>query len=222
MADLPRPDLAAHQIAQLTQTAKRHLRQRLKGVRKGIPERAWQNRSALVCDLIVEERAWQEATSVALFWPLVALREVDLRPLDARARAAGKRVYYPFLDGTTTGFRQSLAADDVIERGSLFAEPPEGTPVAARGDIDLVLVPALGFDARGNRLGYGKGYYDVTLPDVCPPAISIIVGFDFQLLPEVPTQTDDVRCDRVFTDAGEVVPQESPPPRRALRDRDRN
>jgi len=63
-----------------------------------------------------------------------------------------------------------------------------------------VLVPALALDSRGHRLGYGAGYYDRTLPRFCPPAVSIGVAYDFQLLVELPVTEGDVPCDWIVTD----------------------
>jgi 5-formyltetrahydrofolate cyclo-ligase len=62
-------------------------------------------------------------------------------------------------------------------------------------------VPALAATPDGHRLGYGKGFYDATLPDVCPPALAIAVVYSFQLLAELPVESHDHRCDLVATDA---------------------
>jgi len=62
-------------------------------------------------------------------------------------------------------------------------------------------VPALAVASSGHRLGYGSGFYDATLPDFCPPALSIVVAYDFQLLAELPVSAHDIACDIVVTDA---------------------
>ncbi len=63
------------------------------------------------------------------------------------------------------------------------------------------MVPALAVTDTDHRLGYGRGFYDVTLPDFCPPALSVVVAFDFQLLAELPVLEHDVACEVVVTDA---------------------
>ncbi|MGC4070760.1 MAG: 5-formyltetrahydrofolate cyclo-ligase [Polyangiaceae bacterium] len=85
--------------------------------------------------------------------------------------------------------------------GRSFAEPAPTAPRVDRGEVDVVIVPALAVTLDGLRLGYGSGFYDVTLPDVCPPARSIVVAYDFQRLVEIPTEPHDRRCDFVVTDA---------------------
>ena len=92
-------------------------------------------------------------------------------------------------------------------RGQKFAEPPRDAKVASRGDVDVVLVPALAVSPEGHRLGQGVGFYDATLPDLAPPALTIIVGFSFQLLAELPLEPHDFECDAVVTDREIIDPK---------------
>jgi 5-formyltetrahydrofolate cyclo-ligase len=64
----------------------------------------------------------------------------------------------------------------------------------------VVIVPALWIDAGGQRIGYGAGFYDRTLPRFCPPGRSIGVAFDFQLAGDVPVTEGDVAVGLVVTD----------------------
>ncbi len=102
--------------------------------------------------------------------------------------------------GFSTGFRQVASVTELAERGQRFFEPPPEAPAAARGEIDLLVVPALAASADGHRLGYGSGFYDATLPDFCPPASAVVVVFHFQLLGELPVTDNDVASNVVVTD----------------------
>lgn len=180
--------------------AKAELRKRLRGLRNTHPESACAARSAKIVARVLDLEAMADAKRVALFWPILGRREVDLRPLDAELRARGKEVAYPAIDPETNVMTFRFATErDLEERGLGFAEPP---PSATEADVlDLVVVPALAADARGHRLGYGAGYYDRTLPRFAPPATTAIVVYDFQLLAEVPKLDGDVACDWLVTDA---------------------
>ena len=182
----------------------------MRALRKAHPAAALAERSERIVARVRACEAYQRARSVALFWPLAG--EVDLRSLDAAARAEGKAVYYPVMDpiegGFSTGFALSELSSELALRASRFMEPPPGAPRAARSDVDLVVVPALAVGADGNRLGYGGGFYDVTLPDFVPPAVSMIVAYDFQLLAEIPTLPHDVACQLVVTDTRTLVVSE--------------
>lgn len=197
-------DLDPEARAALVKQARRELRRRMRALRQALPSAAVRARSERIVGRLADLPAYRAAGSVALFWPMSDKREVDLVRLDAAARAAGKAVFYPFMDptedGYRTGFRRTLGPEELSERGRGFVEPPVDAPVGERGEIDLVIVPALAAALDGHRLGYGAGFYDATLPDVRPPALAAIVAFDFQLVAELPSSERDVACDFVITD----------------------
>jgi 5-formyltetrahydrofolate cyclo-ligase len=199
------PQFDATQVRALAEAAKQELRKRMRAVRSAHPSDAILARSTRLVARAAELEAFRRASSVALFYPMEDRKEVDLRALDELARAAGKRVYYPFLESRgqseVSGLRLTGSLTELAPRGSRFFEPPPEAEQAARSDVDLVFVPALAVEPRGHRLGYGAGFYDSLLPDVCPPAQAVVVAFDFQLLVELPTLEHDVPCDVVLTDA---------------------
>ncbi len=143
------------------------------------------------------------ARRVALFWPMVERHEVDLRPLDEALRARGVRVAYPAIDPETHRmcFRFVESPTELEERGTGFREPAPSATECARGDLDLVVVPAIVLAPTGHRIGYGAGYYDRTISTVAPPAMTVGVGYDYQLLAEVPVTEGDIALDWIVTDA---------------------
>jgi len=177
----------------------------MRALRAAHPVEALKIRSRALVARAAALEAFAKARSVALFFPMEDRKEVDLRELDAEARRQGKRVYYPFLEprgpALVSGLRLSRSLDELADRGQRFHEPPTDAPAAARGEVDLLFVPALAVAPSGHRLGYGAGFYDSLLPDVCPPGQAVAVAFDFQLLVELPTLPHDVACDWVLTDA---------------------
>ncbi|CAN5923255.1 5-formyltetrahydrofolate cyclo-ligase [soil metagenome] len=184
---------------------KAELRKRLRGVRKTTPLEACDVRSKARVARLEAHPAVASARTVALFWPIVSKHEVDLRALDASLRARGVRVAYPAIDAETNvmTFRFVDDASQMGEKGFGFSEPTPDAPEATA--LDVVIVPAIAIDPTGHRIGYGAGYYDRTLPRFAPPAVSIAVAFDWQLVAEVPAMPDDVRCQSVVTDARTIA-----------------
>ena len=77
-------------------------------------------------------------------------------------------------------------------------EPAVKRPARIK-DLDLVIVPGLAFDKKGDRLGRGKGYYDRFLSRLPKDTPSIGLAFDFQILSTVPTVSHDVSVSKVLS-----------------------
>lgn len=84
-----------------------------------------------------------------------------------------------------------------LELGSFQIEEPTGDNYANVDDIELMIIPAVAFDRRRNRLGRGKGFYDRLL--ATSRATKIGVGYEFQLMDELPAEEHDVAMDMVIT-----------------------
>jgi 5-formyltetrahydrofolate cyclo-ligase len=185
---------------------KAELRKRLRGLRMTMPADACAKRSALIVERVSSHASVAGAKSIALFWPIVEKHEVDLRPLDDALRARGVAVAYPGIDPETRLMTFRFARpDELEERGFGFREPASSAREATRGELDVILVPAIALDPTGHRIGYGAGFYDRTLPRFAPPAAAIGVAYDFQLVAEVPFTEHDVPLRFVVTDARAIT-----------------
>jgi 5-formyltetrahydrofolate cyclo-ligase len=119
--------------------------------------------------------------------------------------AAGKRICAP---KTIVAERRLIPiritdADDLVIGAYDIREPrdAEGARMEA-AEIDAVILPGVGFDRRGGRLGYGGGYYDRFLPQLREGVPKIAVAYEVQVLPEVPLEPHDMQLDALVTEAG--------------------
>lgn len=85
-----------------------------------------------------------------------------------------------------------------LRLGAFQIEEPEGDDFADIDDIEMVVVPAVAYDRRGNRVGRGKGYYDRLLADT--RALKVGVAYDFQVVDEIDADPHDVPVDIIITD----------------------
>ena len=133
--------------------------------------------------------------------------------------AEGKTVLLPkVLDDETMELRRYTGRHDLRE-GAFHIMEPMGALFTAFSTIDVALIPGVAFDAFGHRLGRGRGYYDRflralggtmgtvpsvsseanyrgTVPSVPPKLIGLC--FDFQKVPEVPVDANDIPVDLVI------------------------
>lgn len=70
--------------------------------------------------------------------------------------------------------------------------------------FDIIVVPGIAFDKKGNRIGFGKGYYDRFLNKI-PAKRKIALCFDFQILPKLPTSESDQKVEKIITEKGVIV-----------------
>ncbi len=136
---------------------------------------------------------------IAGYWPLGD--EIDLRPTLIALGEAGGQVVLPAVagQGLVLIFRGWRNGDPLDSGPFGTAHPPPRAPLL---EPDTLLLPLVAFDAKGNRLGYGAGYYDRTVASLRRRRKTLVVGvaYDEQEVPEVPAAAHDQRLDGVITD----------------------
>lgn len=86
-----------------------------------------------------------------------------------------------------------------LQYGAFHIEEPTGDDIENIDNIELIIVPGIAYDNRGNRVGRGKGYYDRLLSRT--KATKIGIGYDFQLVDEIDSEPHDITMDIVITDS---------------------
>lgn len=84
-----------------------------------------------------------------------------------------------------------------LELGAFHIEEPTGEDTVDAAEMELIIVPAVAYDRRGNRLGRGKGFYDRLLATT--KATKIGIAYEFQIFDEIPSETHDIPMDYVIT-----------------------
>lgn len=127
--------------------------------------------------------------------------ECDPGAILERARASDILVALPaVVDREHIEFRLHDAGGPLVPSGHGTMAPPQGSPVA---EPDLILVPLVGFDRRGHRLGYGRGYYDRAIAEARAGGRRVpLVGlaFSVQEVQTIPAEAHDIRLDWVVTE----------------------
>ncbi|HEY8267975.1 MAG TPA: 5-formyltetrahydrofolate cyclo-ligase [Xanthobacteraceae bacterium] len=128
--------------------------------------------------------------------------EFDPRPLLEKIAAAGGRIVLPAIVEGRIVFRLHEPGTKLIAGAFGTSEPPAD---ARELKPDILLVPLLAFDAKGNRLGYGKGYYDAAIRGMRAERRVGAVGlaFEGQHVDEVPVTERDQRLDLILTEQRE-------------------
>jgi 5-formyltetrahydrofolate cyclo-ligase len=143
-------------------------------------------------------------TPVSFYWPWRG--EIDPRPLAQKLADAGAELALPRLaarDGALC-FQRWQAGDGLAPDAFGILSPLADAPVL---EPRVLLVPLLGFDRAGRRLGYGRGHYDRALQALQPKgALAVGLAFAEQEVEEVPCEAHDQRLDWVVTPKGAFAP----------------
>ncbi len=177
-----------------------HLRQHSRRQRQQLSPPQRQRANSLINQHLSQFPPLQTATHWAAY---VALsEEVDLTALLHQLPTAP---YLPVIDHKQLQFRQWPRNSPLVPNRFGIGEPPPDAPHIAPEQLHLVLVPLVGFDVHGHRLGMGGGFYDRTFAFRMAKSISPLllgVAFECQKLPPLSPQPWDIPLDGVATELG--------------------
>lgn len=160
-------------------------------------------KSLAACALVGASPEFAKARVIMLY--LSTPTEVDTAPLAIRAWQAGKTVVVPKVTWDQRRMLPveitSLNTDNMTTTGPGVREPIAGSPVPVN-EIDLVVVPGLGFTATGHRIGRGMGFYDRFLAQNDFIGVSCGLAFEEQILADVPVLDHDIPLAMLVTDKG--------------------
>ena len=185
------------------------LRQQLRTQRRALDEVEQSHLSQRAVQQLVRHRAFRAARHIACYLPNDG--ELDITPLIDQAWAMGKTVYLPVLSSLRHNHLHFLPykPDDELVRNRFGIPEPvnRSRRVVDVKRLDLVLMPLVGFDSKGNRLGMGGGFYDRSFAFLgrrrrwFKPGL-LGVAFDFQEVKTLNSNTWDVPLNGVVTESG--------------------
>ncbi|NOZ67858.1 MAG: 5-formyltetrahydrofolate cyclo-ligase [Deferribacteres bacterium] len=187
---------------------KKTLRARLLKTRDSIPPEQKARKDAAIMERLFALDLFKNAKGLLLYASFRS--EVDTTRCLSETIRLGKRLILPAVDSR----RRELILYEVKEISELkpgymgIPEPAirENRQVTLK-DIDLIIVPGVGFDQECNRLGYGGGYYDRLLGGATGQRLrsggriaALALAFEEQITEKIPSEPHDVKVDMIITD----------------------
>lgn len=168
---------------------KKALRKKYKQLRLQLSSNDIDDRSLAIANKALELPIWEQ-TNYHIFLPIIEKREVETAYLLHVLQGRDKTVFVPKTHFETYTMQHILLQENTRIKISEYGipEPESGIAVSA-SQIEVVFIPLLAFDLKGNRIGYGKGFYDRFL-EQCSPN-TLFVGLSFfeaeNTIPVLPT-----------------------------------
>lgn len=177
---------------------KNELRIKHKKLRSEINREQREALSTEICSHILGSSLYQQAGMIYAYYPLE--QEVSLLPLIRDALIHRKKIAFPKVHENEMDFYTVESLDEFKEGHFHVMEPFTDNRVVPGSDT-LVLTPGVVFDMDGNRIGYGKGYYDRYLRRYSDLA-AMGVAYEAQVEETFEAESGDVKMDYLVTELG--------------------
>ena len=179
---------------------KPHLRTEMKEALSAMPAGVAADKSRQACRMLVDLDEFQNAANIMLYMPIP--QEIDCIPVALAAWRQAKTVLVPkvSLEQRHMVAVRCNSMDDQMVTGSYGIREPAGGEPWPVENIGLIVLPALAYDRRGNRLGRGGGFYDRFLAQPGMRAVTCGLAFTEQVAGEVPTTANDWPVGMLVTD----------------------
>lgn len=175
------------------------LRKKLVEKRKNMDLRFVRFKSEKIKDLLFELELFKNSEKVGLYFSKD--NEVCTKEIIEQVIKSSKRVFLPAIENDNIGFREITSIDNLeIGRFNVF-EPKKNCPVINPEKLDIVIVPCVGVDEEGNRIGRGKGFYDRFL-EKYKISKTVCLAYDFQILKNIKIESQDRKIDLVISNKG--------------------
>ena len=156
---------------------KKELRQKYKELRQQLSENEIEEWSLQIANQLIRLDIWQHSF-YHLFLPIESQKEINTEYILQVLAGKDKNIVLSKSDFSTREMTHFLLTDNTTIKKNAYdiPEPIDGLEVPV-SKIDVVFVPLLAFDEKGNRVGYGKGFYDKFLSECKPEILKIGLSF---------------------------------------------
>ena len=176
-------------------TSKDELRRQVRQAKRAVAFDEKVRRSAAIMNKLEQLDLFCKAKTVLLYWSMAD--EVHTHPTVERY-CKEKTILLPCVDGDDLLLRQ-YTGPECMHAGEQFGIAEPTGPIYRDLDaIDVIVVPGVAFDSKGNRMGRGRGFYDRLLSTV--KAYKIGVAFNFQMFDSIPVDDHDIPMDLVLSE----------------------
>ena len=178
---------------------KKELRSKYKSLRASLSENEIEEKSLAIANKLLALPIW-EKTYFHVFLPIIEQKEVDTEVILHLLAGKDKEIIVSKSDFESRKMTHFLLTDatKIKKNDYNIPEPIDGIEIPT-SKIEVVFVPLLAFDKKGNRVGYGKGFYDRFLSECNPETIKIGLSFfdPEELISDV--NDDDIRLNYCVT-----------------------
>ena len=183
-----------------TNNSKKIIRKNIQEARDALTCHSRLSLSFLVVDKLMGLNAYKASKDILAYYPFRS--EIDTTIIIRNALEQKKKIILPRVNGKKLDLYYIKDLKNDLAPGSFdIMEPiPSKCTIASYKNIDIILVPGVGFDRNFNRLGYGGGFYDKLLEELPVKIPRIALAFNLQLIENIPIMAHDLKVDIIITE----------------------
>ncbi|WP_394748336.1 5-formyltetrahydrofolate cyclo-ligase [Spongiimicrobium salis] len=155
---------------------KKELRKKYSALRKNIPPEQISSHSIAIANRALKCPIWTYEY-YHIYLPIEEKTEVDTSYLLSILQGKDKNIVLPKMEQNRSLTNYLLTDNTILKKNSWNVPEPQNGLQVPSTTIDLVFMPLLAFDEQGNRVGYGKGFYDTFLKSCKPQVLKVGLSF---------------------------------------------
>ena len=164
-----------------------------------------ENWDDLIKQNLMESRVFKDCKNIFIYIGFGS--EIDTSKYIRQFLSLKKNVLVPRTDIKAKSMEavQIYNLEDLVEDKYGILEPKNDKIATRKDNIDLIILPGVAFDASGNRVGYGGGYYDRFLEGLNKNIPKVALCYNFQLVESIETEKHDIKADYIITEQRSMI-----------------
>lgn len=176
--------------------SKKEIRNRIRRIRESMSCSEIEEKSLKITEKTAAQSWFSEAQTVMSY--ISIKNEIDTSYLNRKIVESGKKLLFPVIENEEIKAVAVDGADYTTAVKKFGVIEPENGRELDKNEIDLVIVPGVAFDREGNRIGFGKGYYDRFLKGYRGKKAALC--YDFQIVEKIESEEHDEKVDIIISE----------------------
>lgn len=176
---------------------KSEIRAQILELRNNLSKQETEEKSSIIANKLFDSKYFQEATKILLYSSKG--NEVDTKII-IKNSVDNKNIVLPRTNVAkgVLDLYQIKSLEDLEEGAFGLQEPKENLNKVEPEEIDLAIIPGVAFDKKGNRIGYGLGFYDKLLSSINAKKIGL--SYEIQIVENIEAEEHDIKADMILTE----------------------
>lgn len=178
---------------------KKYIRKQILNIRNSILDNERKKWDSKILEFLINSDIYKNSTEIFIYVSYNS--EVDTKNIIKKALEDNKRIYVPKVDlkHKTMDALNINSLDELSVNNYGILEPKSVDKTKFPNKLDLIIMPGVAFDRKGNRIGYGGGYYDKFISKITYIVNKVALAYEIQIATSIQSEEHDINPDYIIT-----------------------